>query len=174
MTAPVWSYRPRINTFGSDLGVAIGAVTGGSSPGSAAFPAANDAIFVPFVIQSATPIKRLFSANGTVASGNIDVGIYSEDGARIVSAGSTAQAGTTDLQFFDIADLILGPGRYYMAVALDNGTGTLQRANIIVARLQCLGLAKQASAFPLPATATFATVTAAYLPVVGAEIKELF
>lgn len=174
MAQPVWNYAPTINTLNGDFAITVGAAGGGSTPSSAAFPAANDAIFVPVHIKQATLIKRLFCSNGGTASGNVDVGIYTEDGARIVSSGSTAQAGTTVPQFFDITDFILGPGRYYFAVAMDNGTGTLFRANITALRLSAIGMAKMATAFPLPATATLATVTAAFLPLIGAEVRELF
>lgn len=174
MSQPVWRYTPKIHSIDGDIAIAFGVATGGSTPSSGAFPAANDALFMPLILQQATLVKRLFSMNGATVSGNIDVGIYSEDGARIVSSGSVAQAGTTDLQFFDITDLMLGPGRYYLAVAMDNATGTLIRATAGLVRLQAIGMAKQASAFPLPATATFATVTATYLPIIGGEVRELF
>ena len=134
------------------------------------YPAANDAIFVPFTVHQSVLIKRLFSMNGSAVSGNIDMGIYTADGARMTSIGSTAQSGTNQPQFFDITDLLIGPGLYYLAVALDNTTGTLFRSNPTVTRLQTLGMAKQASAFALPSTATFASVTAAYLPLMGAEV----
>jgi hypothetical protein len=170
MSQPVTVYRALINSMGGDLGVSLGSIGGGNTPASAAWPASNDALFVPFTLPQATLIKRLFVVNGAAVSGNIDVGIYSESGARIVSTGSTAQSGTSTLQFFDITDLVIGPGRFYLAVALDNTTGTLFRASLTVPRAQALGLAKQATAFALPATATFATMTAGYLPLMGAEV----
>jgi hypothetical protein len=171
MTNPVWSYLTAISSVGGDLGITHSALTGGSTPSSGAFPASNDALFVPVVIKQTVLIKRLFSLNGATASGNIDVGIYSEDGSRIVSSGSTAQSGTSIPQFFDITDLVITPGRYYFAVAMNNTTGTLFRVTTgVIARFQCLGLAKQATAFALPATATFATITAVYFPVIGAEV----
>lgn len=170
MSRPVWNYRAVLNTFSTDIGVTGGALTGGSTPASSAYPAANDALFVPIYLVQNTSIKRLFAINGSAVSGNIDVGIYTADGALIFSSGSTAQSGTNQPQFFDIADWILSPGRYYFAVALDNTTGTLFRANYSLARLKALGMAKMASAFPLPATATLATVTDLYLPLIGAEI----
>lgn len=141
-----------------------------ASSGVAAFPASNDAIFVPFTIERPALVKRLFSVNGNVTSGNIDMGIYTSDGGRIVSIGSTAQAGTTTKQFFDITDTYLSPGQYYMAVAMNNTTGTLRRFNITVLRQQHFGVLKMATAFALPAAATFATVTAAYIPSIGMEL----
>lgn len=173
MTQPVWDYLQGLNSLGGDVGIALGAMSGGSTPSSAVWPVANDALYVPFTVKQGVMIKRLYVVNGTAVSGNIDAGIYTQGGARIVSAGSTVQAGTSAPQFFDVADFMLGPGRYYFAVALDNITGTVLRANHSVARLKALGMAKQASAFALPASATFATVTDLFLPLMGAEIGEV-
>lgn len=170
MTNQVWKYVASIHSLGGDIGVTHGSLGGGATPASAAFPASNDAIFIPVYLQNTVLIQRLFSINGATASGNIDVGIYSEDGARIVSSGSTAQAGTSSPQFYNITDVTLGPGRYYLAVAMNNTTGTLFRASTGITKLQALGMAKQATAFALPDSATFATVTAAYFPLIGAEI----
>ena len=171
MTNPTWKYLSSFNSLGGDLGVAHGAMSGGATPASATFPASNDALFIPVYLHQTYLIKRLFSINGAAVSGNIDVGIYSEDGARITSSGTTAQSGTSVPQFFDVTDIVLGPGRYYLAVAMDNTTGTLFRATTtLIARFQSLGMAKQATAFALPASATFATITAAYLPLIGAEV----
>lgn len=165
---------PSIHPFSVEgIAIPLGSQTGGSTPGSAAWPAANDAIFVPFVIQYPVLIKRLFSLNGGTASGNIDVGIYTQDGILIISAGSTAQSGTNTAQFFNVTDFILTPGRYYFACAKDDTTGTVFRANLSVIRNQCIGVAKMASAFPLPATATLATPTSGNLPVMGAEVYGL-
>lgn len=170
MTNPVWKYKALINSFGEDLAVVHGALSGGSAPSSATFPASNDALFVPFTLKQSVLVKRLFAINGGAVSGNIDVGLYSEDGARVVSSGSTAQSGTSAPQFFDVTDLVIGPGRYYFAVAMDNTTGTIFRANTPVARMQAMGCAKQATAFALPSSATFATVTATFIPLIGAEV----
>jgi hypothetical protein len=173
MPSPVWKTLNEINTFDGDFGVAAGGLSGGSTPGSGAFPAANDAILVPFYVPQMVRITRFFSINGSTANGNIDVGIYTFGGARIASAGSTAQAGTNSIQMYAVTDFTLGAGAYYMAVAMDGTTGTLFRASLSVVRCQGLGMAKMASAFPLPSTVTLATVTAAYCPLIGAEIYSL-
>lgn len=142
------------------------------APNSATWPAANRAIFVPF--RTAVPIlvRQLFNCNGATASGNIDVGIYDRVGTRLVSAGSTAQAGTSVLQVFNVTDTLIGPGQFYFAVALDNTTGTITRqAPPNVLQTRALGLVQMASAFPLPATATFATVANVHIPLCGLTTK---
>jgi hypothetical protein len=141
---------------------------------SGVWPSANLAIYIPFFLVEPVSIAQLFLYNGSAVSGNVDVGLYAEDGTRLVSTGSTAQAGTSMLQFFDVTDTWLGPGVFYLASALDNTTGTTQRvapSNVMVLSVQ--GVAQQASAFPLPAAATFAALTFSYLPYVGLARRTL-
>jgi hypothetical protein len=88
-----------------------------------AWPSANLAIFVPMPIASPFIATQMWVVNGATVSGNIDVGIYDIQGNRLVSIGSTAQAGTTSNQTFNITDTLLSPAVYYLAVALDNATG---------------------------------------------------
>lgn len=166
---------PSLHTFSDNsVGTLIASVVGGSTPASAVYPAANDALFFPFFLVEPIRVKRLFVVNGATVSGNIDVGIYDAVGTRIISAGSTAQSGTSALQLFDVTDTIFSPGRYYWAVAMDNTTGTLFRANLTAVVAQHFGAAKQASGFALPASATLATPTAGYTPVIGAEIIAVY
>jgi len=163
--------RPGICTLSPEsLGHGVGNL-GNSS--SAAWPAANDALFVPFNLSRPAFVQRMYVANGATASGNIDVGIYTYDGGRIVSIGSTAQAGTSALQFFNITDTLLKPDRYYMAVAKNDTTGTVRRFNTTIIRQQQMGVVKMATAFALPAVATFATVTATVIPLVGMELFKI-
>ena len=146
---------------------------------SAVYVAANRAIFFPFRIPHPLLVVKLFAANGTVVSGNIDVGIYDVAGTRLVSSGSTLQAGISAIQEFNIADTLLGPGLFYLAVAMDNVTGTLFRgssggtAPVPLELLVTQGMAQQATAFPLPATATFAQVAQDYIPVIGLTTRVL-
>lgn len=116
---------------------------------------ANLAVYIPFWLPFPYPLKRVFWANGgTVTTSNADVGVYSSDGARIYSTGSTALSGASVLQFGAAADALLNPGVYYLAYSCDN---TTNRANGTVASLadgRIWGLLQQSSAFPLPATMT--------------------
>lgn len=160
--------RPSICTSSAESLGGIGAELGVSI--QSAWPVANDALFVPFVLQRTIFVKRMYTVNGSVASGNVDVGIYSIDGKKMIAKGSTAQSGTAALQFYDITDQYITPGQYYMAVAMDNTTGRIGRFNISIIRQQVYGVFKMASAFPLPDTATFATVTNTIIPSIGMEL----
>lgn len=142
-------------------------------PVSAAFPAANRAIYIPVYLAHPVTAVKLFSYNGATASGNIDVGVYNAAGARLISAGSTAQSGTSVLQEFDITDTLIPAGLNYIAVAMDNGTGTLFRNSPGVQWMRASGCAQEASAFPLPATATMATVGSSFYPHFGFSQRTL-
>jgi hypothetical protein len=148
-----------------------GQAAGSFTIGAVAYPGANTAFFVPFRLSRAVLFKLLFAWNGAAVSGNIDVGIYSRDGTRLVSSGSTAQAGTSVIQTFDVTDTLIGPGVFYLAIAMDNGTGQITRfvPGLAVGRL--LGMAQMATAFPLPATATLAVFTTNFAPIIGATTR---
>jgi hypothetical protein len=149
---------------------ALGGATGqfGGPSTSGAYPASNRALYIPFRLTRPFTVKTLFAVNGATASGNIDVGVYDSAGTRLVSSGSTAQAGTNAIQEFDVADTLLGVGQFYLALAMDNTTGTLFRVALSHLFLIPQGVAQQAAAFPLPATATFAQYASTYLPMFGA------
>lgn len=141
----------------------------GLSLGPLAWSTSNKAVYVPVSISSPVTIVKMFVLNGATASGNIDVGIYDRGGARLVSSGSTAQSGTSVVQEFDVTDTLLKAGLYYLACAMDNTTGTLEMWTMSLAISKSLGIAEQTSAFALPSTATFATVSATLrTPFIGA------
>lgn len=138
---------------------------------STAWPTANLAIYLPVEILYPVTIAKIMVNNGTAVSGNIDVGIYDADGNRRVSAGSTAQAGASAIQIFDITDTLLNPGLYYMAVALDNTTGTLAGWTFVNIDIAPFGVCQQATAFALPDPATFAAFTGTFIPLVSMSPK---
>lgn len=138
-----------------------------STSTSTAWPSANLAIYIPVEIYQVVTIVKMAVNNGTAVSGNIDVGIYDVGGAKLVTKGSTAQAGTSAIQIFDITDTLLLPGLYYMAVALDNTTGTLAGWTVATQVAQSMGAFQQASAFALPtSSATFAAFAQTFMPMV--------
>lgn len=140
-----------------------------TGPATTPWPTANKAIFYPFHVNRPFLVKKLFCYNGTTAAGNLDVGIYDRFGNRMVSSGSTAQAGTSVLQVFDVTDTWLQPGDYYFALAMDGTTGTIFRNAMTSTSLsKTAGMLEMASAFPLPATATFATTTELPMAYMGA------
>lgn len=149
------------------LGVPLRAIAA-TLNASIAWPVANLAIYEPSIIYQPLTIVKMSILNGTAVSGNVDIGIYDAGGAKLVTAGSTAQAGTSAIQTFDITDTLLRPGLYYMALALDNTTGTVEGVSGLTAiDAEILGVMQQASAFAMPSPATFAAFAQTLLPFIA-------
>jgi len=150
---------------------ATGLLTGAVS---AVYPTANLALYVPFSVMKPITVTLLWWYNGAAVNGNVDCGIYDISGTRIISTGSTVQAVVSSIQSVDIADIQIGPGNFYLAIALDNIVGTLFRGTLYMNIGPAVtGMAQEANAFPLPATATFAQITGNYIPVFGLTTRTL-
>jgi hypothetical protein len=125
---------------------------------------------MPFELDRPMVVTRAWLFNGASANtGNWDVGIYTADGTRLVNMGTTAQAGgVSSVQQFDLTDTLLGRGAFYFAVACDSGSTTVYRCAAGTANDWLLwGGLQQASAFVLPATATFASNQTQFFPLGG-------
>lgn len=139
-----------------------GNIQGGSSQ---TWLAANKAVYIPLYLPYWYTVQRVWWWNGSsVTSVNNDLGVYAADGTRMYSTGSTAQSGASVLQYVTVSTPFrLSPGRYFLALAISSVTanrgGTGGSANTLT-RLRQAGVMEEASALPLPATATFAAVTA--------------
>jgi hypothetical protein len=138
-------------------------VKGGSSgtllPGSFAW-VANQAVYMPVFLPWEYPVKRVWWANGaTNTTSNVDFGIYTPSGQRLYSTGSTVMGTVNVPQYVTPAvPFVLPAGQYYFAYVNDNTTNRAFGNAVATAANGALsGLLSQASALPLPATATFAT-----------------
>jgi hypothetical protein len=147
---------PHLTPFGA---YGLQALRQTAANGSAVWGSANRAIYYPVRIPRSQLIARLFWANGATVSGNVDAGVYTETGVRLVSTGSTAQAGTLAIQEVAITPRFLQAGWVvYLALVLDNTTGAIIRANFGVQSSNMQhGVLSQNTAFPLPAPATMVT-----------------
>lgn len=131
----------------------------GAGGNLATWPTANLAIFVPIHIWRTLTLRSFVFQRG-VASGNCDAGIYRTNFTRIISTGSVAAAGVT--QVVDVEDTVLERGQYFLALSYDNTTATTRRitlTNTWSGRM--IGMLEQSTAFPLPSTASPAPITAA-------------
>lgn len=169
MTAKFAYPRPTVTITPYSYTSLTGGILGTTMPVSSAWIAANRALFTPFNLYSEVTLYSLFCVNGVAISGNVDIGIYDAVGTKIVSTGSTGQAGIHRVQNINITPTVLGAGLFYLAMVMDNGTGQVLRRSIGGSVGRCEGLYQMAAAFPLPANATFAVVTSGILPVMGAK-----
>lgn len=149
--------------------------TGQFLPTANNYVAANVGVFVPFTIPEPVLFTKLFWGNGTAVTGNLDVGLFGEDGTLLVAAGTTAQAGTSTLQVVDVTDTLLARGRYYFGLTSDtSAVGQKVLAAVPAAGIaQALGCLEDAACAPPFSTnanpATFAAYTRAFIPLVGAQ-----
>lgn len=153
-----------------------GNVAGNPSATSQLWRANHRIVLVPFVNERKRIVRRLWSANGNAVSGNIDLAIVSEKGTVIASKGTTAQAGAVAVQFLDITDFVLEPGRYFWAMQLDNTSGKMlaYQPNLGVAAVPKIFGLKQASpgASPIGAVGTQLTLTTVSdndIPIIGMD-----
>lgn len=135
-----------------------------SSVLTTAWPTANLALYIPFIIHDPWLLQLILISNGATVSGNVDVGVFDGQQNRIVSKGSAAQAGTSAVQSLDVTDTTLEPGRYYMGVALDNNVGMISGYAVAAPLPAAAGVLQQASAFPLPDPAVFAACAQSFVP----------
>jgi hypothetical protein len=146
---------------------------------SATWPASNRAIYMPVLVTEDVTVVKLWMMNGAAVSGNVNMALYDSAGAQVPNSeiGSTAQAGTNVIQEYNITDVALSAGQYYIAAVSDNTTGTVFRSTLGTAGaaevFQGWGVAEEASAFDLPATATFAALTDAFIPLMGISTRTL-
>jgi hypothetical protein len=130
---------------------------------SSATTTAGVAYLLAFRVIAPMVVTTVGIVNGATASGNIDIGIYTPDGTRLASTGSTAQSGTSTIQNIALtAPVTLGRGWYYVAYQIDNTTGTFLSANSASTLWRVTGNRVVANTFPLPATLTMTPSVANY------------
>ena len=138
---------------------------------SATWPLANLAIFIPFTLMSQITVLEMFTMNGATSSSGFDVGVYTSDGTLIVSTASTTQSTTTSVQVCSVSTKLItsfGPGNFYMAMSVNSASATYYRVGPSAAIFSSMfGMATMTAAFPLPTTATLASISTAFIPVIG-------
>jgi len=132
-------------------------ITGTTPVPSSTWPVANLAIYIPVYVRETLTATKIRVAGDTTAANNIDAGIYNYSGTRLVSVGSTALGGGNVVMDLNIADTVLVKGIYYIGIAVDGTTGRVGAIPVGSTYDNMLyGIREETSAFPLPATATFA------------------
>lgn len=138
------------------------------NPRSLPWPASNDAYIVPFRIAEPFNAQWAWVHNGNAVNGNLDIGIYDEHFNRLVSSGSTAQAGINVVQAINITDTLLPTGVYFLALAMDNIVGEVMRFDAIAVNYALFaGIGGMANAFPLPDPFVIATAPDEDIPIYG-------
>ncbi len=139
---------------------------------SAAYPTADLALYVPFSLLERITVVKLFCHNGAAVAGNVDIRLYDINGVALTPSVQVAQAVINVLQEFDIVDVPIGPGLFYMGIVLSNVGGALFRGLTLALGGALMGMAQEqlAAGAALPNVATFASITGTYVPHFGLEV----
>jgi hypothetical protein len=166
----------RISSLGRFSGAhMIGPFDGTVASSTAVWPAANRALYMPIYLPVPFKVARFWVQNGSNTTGNIDVGLLDANGNKLISTGSTARSGATTTQYIGVTDASFGAGTYYLALVMDNTTGSVTRlAAGSLSELQIGGMFQESSAFALPGTATFAQIASNYAPYFGFSQSDTF
>jgi hypothetical protein len=149
------SVRERILTPASrEFGIA-NLVPSFAAPAAFTWPGANDVVAIPFQIFTGMTVYQLgwYNGSGTMTDG-CDIGIYDAAWARKVSGGGTTRTGVSLIQWVDVADTYLPPGKYFVAMSNNGVTNNNARSTngvLSISFLQTLGCFDSATAsYPLP------------------------
>lgn len=98
-----------------------------STDGTDQTPVATEVYIAEVFIPANATLTGVAIMNGSVASGNVKVGLADSTGAVVATSASTAQSGTDTYQriAFTATYAALGPGTYYVLVFVDNNTARL-------------------------------------------------
>ncbi len=152
------SAKPVISPWSSHSGFISNGV-----PVTITWPAADLIIYVPIRVPEEFLVGQFFWFSVS-AAGNIDTGIYSQKGRKLVSTGSTAMTASSP-QTVNVTDYTLGGGLYWLAFTCSSGAATFAAISLSpAALLRAAGCQEEAGSGGLPATATFATMTRTVLP----------
>ena len=142
---------------------------GTTSAGAAAWPNNDLAIYTPMSFPIPFTVARFMVANGSNLTGNVDVGLYRADGARLLSTGTTARASASAVQYIDVTNTVFQPGHYYLGMVASSTTGTYSRATAGTAfqAREAGMLQEQLGSTVLPATMTPVGFTGTMIPRYG-------
>ena len=105
--------------------------TGGRAPsastdGTDATPVITETYIAEILVPAAMQATGFANFNGSVASGNIKVGLFSKAGALLAQSASTAMSGTDAFQRVPFTAAVqLSPGTYYVGLQVDNTTARI-------------------------------------------------
>lgn len=138
--------------------------------GSNLWATANKARYFFISVQETFDIRVFAWLNGGTVNGNVDAGLYDINFNLVVSTGSTAMAGASQVQKVTLGSVTsINPGGYYLAFASSSATNSFFVQNLAnLNSAEQYNAFEQLTAFPLPATMAPVSQTANFfLPTVS-------
>jgi hypothetical protein len=145
----------------------ITAVAG--TPASNNWPTANLAMYIPLSIPWSYTVNRVFWINGATTGGTASVAILDSAGVRLATSGSTVQSGASALQYVALGSpLVMAAGRYFIGLSFSGTTTVAWLTTGFTADFgRMAGMYQQATAHPIPTSATFASFASTGYPFAG-------
>lgn len=147
-----------------------------TNPASGTWLGSGVAVYIPFSLVEPFVVRQVIWYNGGTAANNMAVGVYDRTtGQRMVDCTSTARSGTSVLQAVDITDVMIPPGKYWLAGLQDTvGTGTNFCWAANTHYYKCMGVAQESvGSGTLPATCTPVTIASQFVPWIGISGRTL-
>lgn len=171
---PVGHQRSHTGTLSSHDLIRGSFLPGTTTAASAAYPAANLAVYVPTWIEHPMVVYEVWLETGTLTTSNtVEVGLYTTAGAKVfASADITVTTASDTVNSSSMTDVLVPAGSYYLAFAC-NSTRNFVGTALAAGLYQAMGCMEQTglTGSTLPATATFAAYTRAFLPLFGLNFR---
>lgn len=138
-----------------------------STPASVAWPANNRIYYVPLLMPDDFLATQFGIDVGATNSANIEIGIYTPDGVKLIGSAATALGTANSPQAIDITDTQLYAGNlYYVGVTLTSTGGALfcVTSGLGVAGAQMTSTMAENGSGGLPNPATFAAIADNLIP----------
>lgn len=112
-----FAFSPRLCHSGGEPAIA-------STSGTDATPVITEVYIAEVFVPANCTVTGVAVFNGSVASGNMKVGLANSSGAVVATSGSTAMSGTDAYQRIDFTSTYAakGPATYYILQFIDNTT----------------------------------------------------
>lgn len=147
----------------------IGFHLGTAAPANNGYPAANLALYVPFVLEAPFLVTETWVESGSLTTSNeTEIGVYTTDGTRLFTTATTVATGSDTVNSSGMTDYLLEAGSYFLAFGCA-GTRNFLATTLALGIYQSGGCLEETglTGANLPSTATFAIYTRAFLPLFG-------
>jgi hypothetical protein len=166
----VFLMRPIISTFSKEIFGLEAGVVSAVAMDSGAVGTANRIFILPLILEHDFLVTAFFVVNGATVSGLIDMGIYSAEGWRLFSTGTTFQTGTSVKQTLQITAQMLNKGAYYLALGFASASATVRgKLAASAADLAGIGMLIQDGTMPLPGRLSPIANLSTRLPLCGIQ-----
>lgn len=137
-----------------------------------AWPASGLGYYCPVSLEVPATIYKMSVINGATINGTMGVGIYDESFNRLTSVAAASHSGASVIQTFDIADITVMPGIYYLMLCMASTTATVQGCAMTTLAGRTCGLLEQTSITDTPPNPGVPVAyTRAFVPAIFAHYK---